>query len=559
MISDILKKQRPQYALAILSFALNSFFLVLLGPMLRELTNRVIAKDLQQLIYSAIGLVLYAIAYFFVAKLYSIAGYRYNCRVMSKLGEKVTSALYQKQLKEFRKQGEGSYLSLYQNDFNYFESNYLEARNDFTDNLFLFVSAVVCMLCISWQLTIITLLCSTLPTAFGVLYSKKLGVLQTKMSDDASTFSSTIKSFLSGFTVIKSFSIAPIAVKEISGKNASLQKDKYAYNARAAKTGMYTGVIITIVVIIIYVAGGFLTVNGVTDFGAITAFIQLMNYISAPVRQLSVQYNKMKGCKEVIRKIEDTAKSTDAHDGSIALSTIQNIAFSNVSFAYQNKPVLHDVSFTLEQGKSYAVVGPNGSGKSTVISLINHFYDDYTGTISINGHDLREIKEDDYQSKISFVQQDVFIFNDTIRNNIMLYQSYPEEEVQKAIALTKLDGVIAQHGADTPCIDNGNNLSGGERQRISVARALLKKSEVLILDEGLSAIDETTSREIERDVLAVSNTMKIMITHDLRAENLRQYDALIMVQNGTIADVGSYDALMDRKGKFYMWLQTSLA
>lgn len=178
-------------------------------------------------------------------------------------------------------------------------------------------------------------------------------------------------------------------------------------------------------------------------------------------------------------------------------------------------------------------------------------HDSYTGEITYDGIELRQAGTDSLYALVSLVQQNVFVFNASIRDNITMFSDFPVKEVNRAIALSGLSALIAERGEGYLCGENGSGLSGGEKQRIAIARSLLRRSSVLLVDEATSALDAQTARQVAGAILALDGLTRIVVTHTLDAPLLRQYDAILTLKHGKIAEIGSFDALMEKKGYFY--------
>ena len=178
-------------------------------------------------------------------------------------------------------------------------------------------------------------------------------------------------------------------------------------------------------------------------------------------------------------------------------------------------------------------------------------YDKYEGRILFDGTELRRIHPDSLFQTVSLVQQNVFVFNDTVRNNITLYKDFPDRDVQSAIFKAGLSDLLASHGEGYICGENGSALSGGEKQRISIARALLRSTSVLLMDEATAALDEITANSIMNSVLAMEHITRIIVTHRLEESVLREYDEIIVLHRGEVAERGTFDQLINRQGVFY--------
>lgn len=285
------------------------------------------------------------------------------------------------------------------------------------------------------------------------------------------------------------------------------------------------------------------------------AFANLISYYSKPkfITQGMAQY------KEYIFG-ELTRKNIAAFSGENVreekeaepIAFKENIRIKDLSFGYepQNK-VLHQINCTFESGKKYAVVGASGSGKSTLLNLLTASHSDYEGEIFYDQRELRNISSESLYEIVSVIQQNVFIFNASIRDNITMFADFPREEVNRAIALSGLSDLIAERGEDYLCGENGSGLSGGEKQRISIARSLLKKSRVLLVDEATAALDPLTAFQISNAILNMDNLTGIVITHALDGHLLKRYDGLLALKNGGIAEMGTFEELMAKKGYFY--------
>ncbi|MCL2530226.1 MAG: ABC transporter ATP-binding protein/permease, partial [Coriobacteriia bacterium] len=206
----------------------------------------------------------------------------------------------------------------------------------------------------------------------------------------------------------------------------------------------------------------------------------------------------------------------------------------------------------LEKNKKYTVVGGSGSGKTTLVRLLCANYTGYTGTISFSGRELHELDINQLLTHIAFIHQNVYMFDESIKENISLHREYSEKEWQEALATSGVDRFLDQmeNGLDTQVGENGINLSGGQRQRVAVARALIQKKPILIIDEGTSAVDRQTAYEIETALLAMPQITLITITHHLASELLRQYDRILFLQNGQVAESGTYDELIQKQAHF---------
>ena len=304
----------------------------------------------------------------------------------------------------------------------------------------------------------------------------------------------------------------------------------------------------------VFLIGAALALSGKgLTVGTVLLFVQLMNYVISPISVIPVCLAERKAARALIAKAASALEAAGEPEGNAQLGSLtQGIELSHLAFSYEDdKPILRDISFSFEPGKSYAVVGASGSGKSTLLHLLSASQTGYSGQILYDGQELRNIRRSSLYDLISVIQQNVFIFNATIRENITLFADFPEEAVERAIRLSGLSQLIAERGEDSLCGENGTGLSGGEKQRISIARSLLKNAQVLLVDEATAALDAQTAHQVSHAILDLSGMTRIVVTHTLEESALRRYDAILTLRDGSIAEQGSFEELMERRGYFY--------
>ena len=304
----------------------------------------------------------------------------------------------------------------------------------------------------------------------------------------------------------------------------------------------------------VFIAGAALAMHGhAISAGTLIAFVNLMNYVVNPIGSVPQYMAQCKASCALIDKLADALEDNVREEGlECKKNMVNGIAVKNLSFGYdEEKPVLHNVNFTFDAGKSYAIVGSSGSGKSTLLNLLMASHNGYSGSICYDTTELRQISSDSLYEMVSVVQQNVFIFNASIRDNITMFSDFPREEVDRAIELSGLSKLIAERGENYLCGENGSGLSGGEKQRISIARSLLKKSQVLLVDEATAALDAQTAFQVSNAILDLNDLTRIVVTHSLDENLLKRYDCVLTLKNGSITEAGIFDELMDKKGYFY--------
>ena len=237
-----------------------------------------------------------------------------------------------------------------------------------------------------------------------------------------------------------------------------------------------------------------------------------------------------------------------------SVKSVMPLELKEVRFGYTKaKEVLHGVNMCFEKGKKYAIVGSSGCGKSTLLKLLANYYKDYEREILIGEQELRMIERKSLSRKIAMIHQNVFLFEDTLRANITMFQEYPDEEIKAAVKKAGLEKIVEDNplGTEQMVCENGNNFSGGEKQRIAIARAILTRAEVLLLDEATSSLDAELSMQIEQLILSQKETTILNVTHRFHESILRQYDCILTMHQGKIVEMGTFEELMKKKQFFY--------
>ena len=301
-----------------------------------------------------------------------------------------------------------------------------------------------------------------------------------------------------------------------------------------------------------FLYGAYLVLQGQCTAGSVLSIVSLSSYIFQPVSYVPQLMGAFKAAGKLFDKIIDVvSENNDAQDG-VEIHSADNIVLDDVSFSYDgDNEVLHHISCTFEKGKKYAIIGDSGSGKSTMLNLLMGAFDNYHGSLKVDETEMKDINSDSLFDEVSLIDQNVFLFDASIRDNITMFKDVEEEKLMDAIQKAGLSELVKNKGLDFVCGENGNNLSGGEKQRISIARSLIKGSPVLLLDEITSALDEKTAHAINQEIVSLKDKLCIEITHRLDESILKQYDKLLVLRNGRIEETGTFDELYNEKKYFY--------
>ena len=464
--------------------------------------------------------------------------------------EKLTN----KNISSFRNENTAAYISALTNDATVVEADYLGKKLILLTRLVSFFGSLTMMLITSPLLTLAAIVVMLIPTAVSILTSTKLVSAEKNVSERNSDFVTAVSDCLNGFKVIKSFKAEKEVLNIFSNDNKRLEDEKYRRERIKTIIAACGGLAGAMAQFGVFIAGTLMCLKGwgVTP-GVVIMFVNLMNFLIQPVSELPTLLSARKASLALIDKLAAALdKNTETDEGEDITSFNRSIRLENVSFGYdEEKEVLHNISTEFEAGKAYAIVGGSGSGKSTLINLLMSSYSDYKGNILFDNTEMKNISPESLYDVVSMIQQDVFVFNSSVKNNVTMFKDFTKEEIDEAISRARLDSFVKEKGDGYLCGENGKDLSGGEKQRISIARSLLKKSKVLLCDEATSALDADTAFKVTDDILNLSGILRIVITHSLDEILLKRYDEILVLKDGKIEEKGGFDELMAKKGYFY--------
>ena len=543
------------FVFALCETLLNALGALLVSWLMQQLIDRISGYEtgftLPELTLISLALlggiaVAYTVSYHTKPKFVTrgIAGYK----------EFVFRELTKKNISAFSRENSSTYLSALTNDIPSIEKGYLWNTFTVLESVLTFLGAMALMVWYSPLLTLIAIGLSLLPLIAAVLTGNRVAEEEKKVSDRNEAYTSTLRDSLGGFSVIKSFRAEAQMLrifKENLRELTRAQCGKLKMNILVQMLGAIAGITAQLGV---FLVGAYLALSGKgVTAGTTIVFVQLMNYVLSPIGTIPTCIAERKAARALIEKTANALNANVREELEGEHQELRHgITVKDLSFGYEaGKPVLKNVSCQFALGKKYAVAGASGSGKSTLLSLLMASYPDYEGTILYDDTELRAISSRNLYETESLIQQNVFVFNATIRDNITMFREFPEEAVNEAIALSGLSALIEEKGADYLCGENGSGLSGGEKQRISIARSLLKKSQVLLVDEATASLDAETAYRVSSAILGLEGVTAIVVTHALDEGLLKQYDGIITLKNGAIVEMGTFDQLIADKGYFY--------
>ena len=482
-------------------------------------------------------------------------------QIMSKYKNKVFQSILDRDYRDFSKEKSGKFISVLTENMKKIEQDYLHQYFNISKNISLMFFSLVAMFIGNWFLTLLVIIASVIPMIISGLIGQKSASLQNSSMIADQKYLAKVKDILAGFLVIKSFNVKEAIGQDYKNESEKLDEIYFIKGKFDVLSNVISQLSGMIVFLVAFGGGMYLVFGGHTTIGSVTAIVQLVNFVVMPLNEIGMGMSKFREGQATLNSFE-VKDVTELQTGKTKEYFDDVISFSNVDFSYPNaeEKIFNNLSLQIKKGEKIAIVGMSGSGKSTLLNLLLRFYDVTSGYISIDNQDLQAISAESLYNLMTIVQQDVYIFDDTLKANITLSQSFTEDDIKKAVQQSGLESYILENelGLQTLCGENGSNLSGGERQRLSIARALIRKTPILLLDEATSSLDNKVTTEIENSILEIQDLTVLVVTHKLNKSMLKKYNRILFMKNGVIVEDGSFDNLMDRKGEFYKLVELSV-
>ncbi len=477
------------------------------------------------------------------------------------LKKKIFNQILHYDINSFQESNNGSYISLLNNDLRLMDEKYFRVLPNIYSEMNMMAVALIAMFLYNPMLAILQIfLCIPqllLPRVFG----KKASDKQKKYMDSLDAWNAEVKDIFAGFEVVKSFGIEDKIIEKYRRSIENVERNGFEMRIQQAKSISLSSVALYLSFILQTIFSVYLVFQGEITMGILLGAMQISNFIGNPAKEISTRYLEYQTVKPVISRISamlDRNFDMNEEKSRICLDTIVPVRIENLSFSYsyeKGRQILFDLDFQFEKGKKYAIVGGSGSGKSTLIRLLMGYFDRYEGEIYYGEKLQKNVDKKSLYQHMAMIHQKVFLFDDTIRNNITMYKPYSDKEVWKAVNNAGLKDVIERmgEGLDSRIQEGGKNLSGGEQQRIAIARAFIQKIQVLLMDEGTSSLDSHTAGLIDSLLVNMEELTLICITHKVNKELLQCYDEILVLEEGRILEHGSYENLSEQRKQLLEW------
>lgn len=555
MLKDILKREKGFYILYLVSLLLDVCTSLWIANLLQRITDAILEANRDKILSLILesGILLIAIMMISIMAMISESKYKKNTIISYR--KIVFHNLVNKRFSEFEKSKTSQYLSGVTNDVQSIEENYLLSSATICSTIFMSIGAIALMIHYSLLLTFVTIVLMMIPIIISITWGKKVENQERNISQANSFLVSKISNYLQGIQVIKSFQSENHVEQLFNDVNKETENEKY-------KRKIILGSIETIAS-----CGGFVAQIGVFLFGAylsiyqksvtagmLMAFVNLVGSVISPISKVPVLLANRKGAAALIDKMQKEIGVEHAENTQTQRCEEFQwpIRLNSISFGYtQEQPILSNISFQLEKGKKYALLGNSGSGKSTLLELIMGTLIPNSGELRLGNVNYCDVSQTSMLNAVSYILQSAFLFDGTLKHNITMFKDYDEELVLDAIEKAGLLEFYRLHGGDYILKPEDENISGGEKQRISIARAILKKSELIIGDEITSSLDINTSQAIFNTITGLSDVTVLLVTHNLDENVLSLFDELIVIKNGKVEEIGDYETLINKRGYLY--------
>lgn len=527
----------------------------LIGSFNYEITQRVNEDELSALIFIC-GIV---VLLFFLKNLFGYFAAFFITFLRNGVLKDVRNTLYDKILSlpvsYFSEKKKGDTISRITADVNEVQYSFLSVLELIVREPLTIIFTIVAMLLISPKLTLFVFIFLPISGFIISVIGKKLKARSHQAQEENGYFLSLVEETLSSLKIIKGFNAEPKFRRKFQDSTSRLKRILDSLINRqnlASPTSEFLGIFV--IVVILWFGGNMVLVDGTLEGAAFIAFMGLAYNILTPAKQFSkASYSVKKGnaaAERIFQVLETPSTIVDASDALEKKDFDKAVEINNISFQYEDEPVLKNFSLSVPKGSTVALVGQSGSGKSTIANLVTRFYDVNKGAIEMDGTDIRQITKKSLRNLMGLVTQDSILFNDSIRNNVALGKdNATDEEIIEALKIANAWEFVKDLPLklDTNIGDSGNKLSGGQKQRLSIARAVLKNPPIMILDEATSALDSQSERLVQK---ALENMMRnrtsIVIAH--RLSTIQNADTIVVMQKGEIVEQGKHEDLLAEKG-----------
>lgn len=445
--------------------------------------------------------------------------------------------IFEKNINEFQSSGISKYINDITNNANTLEERYFQQITVIIQAIVIFLGALIIIINVSWRALMLAL--PLLLILFFIMYRSGnfLRKPEQQKAEDLEEYTRFAKESLSAFRIVKSFQLGKRIMKDFDRRSKAVQDKGYEIEKRSTYIQALNQLLGSAGALFALLTGVNAVLTGTISMGVFFVLVSAISNLVHPLFLVSEAFPHIRSVPPIFEKMENNLQNQELQQINLPFEGLrQQIKLSNICFNYPGIPVLKDANVTFTKGGKYLLIGPSGSGKSTIIRLLRKYFAPDQGTVLLDKTPLNEIETDSYYQKLANIEQHVFIFDDTIRNNITMYQNIPDSKLKTAITSAGLDNLVntRKNGLDDILINNGAELSGGEKARIAIARGLLSEADIILLDEPFASLDNEIAQKIEHSLLKLPNITVINVSHVIFDATKHLYDAIYVVKDGQI-------------------------
>lgn len=533
-----LYKSLPYLLLAALIGLIGSLFQSAMSLMMMDVIDLALDGEVSQLTSAAKGLFLFLFLSIPINVIKVLTRTQYTKKTMLNLKSYYLSKLFDKDINEFQEENNGRYLSNLTNDMESIEQKYTLSILDLVLGVIDFLVALLLLAYIQKTLVIIAIAVGVVIGGLSVFSGKPLQKPEGEKSKRLTKYTEYIKEILGAFAIIKNNNLEQRITTNFKDYSNSVQQKNYDIDKKftyinAIQQLFMFALMIGGLAYVIYLAAS----ESFISAGGLILVFNNFGRVVGPIFQLTEITPKIASVNLLFKEMDDILENKSTYRETLSLSNLtEGIIFTDVAYDYGENLVFENANITFEVGKKYLIIGPSGQGKSTLLKLLRKYFAPTNGQILIDNQNFVETKKLDVFSQLANIEQQVFLFEDTLKNNITLYKDYTQQEILDAINKGGLTNVVNEFsdGLDHMILDNGKNVSGGQKARIAIARGLITKARIILLDEAFASLDETVAKQIEQTLLSLDNVMVINVSHVVFKDSMAQYDKVYVVNNQQI-------------------------
>lgn len=522
------KRNRLYYFAALAAIVTSTIFAVTLQFFKGDVLDAALSGEISAAIRWIVLLLVFILCESFFHFLYARFTGKFVTECTKMLKQDIFKSILQRSYVAYKGHPEGWYISKYTNEADSIKDYYFQMLPLLCQILLkvVFVSAALFLL--DARIAVLTLLLLTTPLYLPKLIEKPLQAAQSMQIKTVESVLTCIQDWLSGFEIVKNFSVEHSILKKFDAVNDRSMTAMFHNATWQAKSQLLTSLISYLSYFVILAASARLVLSGAFSAGDFFVAIGMIDQLSYPLISLADIFRALVSIRPTCQSMQHFLAEYDSLTGARALKAVhREIRYDSVTFSYPNaeKPVLRNLTFSMQKGGRYLLRGPSGCGKTTAINLLLKYYSADSGEIFIDEFPLSAF--DSTYDCMTVVRQDAVLFHDSLRNNLTLYQDMEDEKLFQVLHAVELDKFANREALSSAITENGTNLSGGEKKRICLARALLRNTDVLILDEPLANLDDATASKIEDLLLSIQGKILLVVSHQFTQQKLQRFDGVL--------------------------------